>query len=155
VFLYELITRRRPLDRNRPKSEQKLLEWIRPNLTGSKKFKQILDPGLDQKDIIKSAHKLANIANRCLHKNPKSRPKMSEVLEMMNQIVDASIEVENPQQSSKNLPSIQTSRDATTNNKRWHVDLKRGESGWFVHIWYPKLVSVEVQYQHEEGFVMD
>jgi len=63
VFLYELITGRRPLDRNRPKSEQKLLEWIRLNLTDSKKFKQILDPELDQKDIIKSTHKLANIAN--------------------------------------------------------------------------------------------
>lgn len=145
VFLYELITGRRPLDRNRPKSEQKLLEWIRPYLSDAKKFKQIVDPRLEQKDILKSAHKLANIANRCLHRNPKSRPKMSEVLEMMNQIVDASTEAENPQQSSKNLPPIKTSRDATTNNKRWHVDLKRGESGWFVHIWYPKLVSVEVQ----------
>ncbi|KAJ6778316.1 KINASE 1B [Salix koriyanagi] len=140
VFLYELITGRRPLDRNRPKSEQKLLEWIRPNLTDSKKFKQILDPRLDQKEILRSALKLAKIANRCLHKNPKSRPKMSEVLGMMNQIVDASAEEENSQESSKNMASIKTSRDATEKNKRRHVDLKAGESGWFVRMWNPKLV---------------
>lgn len=140
VFLYELITGRRPLDRNRPKSEQKLLEWIRPNLTDSKKFKQILDPRLDQKEILRSALKLAKIANRCLQKNPKSRPKMSEVLGMMNQIVDASAEAENSQESSKNMASIKTSRDATEKNKSRHVDLKAGESGWFVRMWNPKLV---------------
>ncbi|KAI3738284.1 hypothetical protein L2E82_28308 [Cichorium intybus] len=30
VFLYELITGRKPLDMNRPQNEQKLLEWVRP-----------------------------------------------------------------------------------------------------------------------------
>ncbi|KAF9665046.1 hypothetical protein SADUNF_Sadunf16G0081300 [Salix dunnii] len=140
VFLYELITGRRPLDRNRPKSEQKLLEWIRPNLTDSKKFKQILDPRLDQKEILRSALKVANIAKRCLQRNPKSRPNMSEVLGMMNQIVDASAEAENPQESSKNMASTKTSRNATEKNKRRHVDLKTGETGWFVRMWNPKLV---------------
>ncbi|CAK7343118.1 unnamed protein product [Dovyalis caffra] len=140
VFLYELITGRRPLDRNRPKSEQKLLEWIRPYLTDAKKFKQIVDPRLDQKDILKSAHKLANVANRCLVRNPKSRPKMSEVLEMMNQIVNASTETESPRQSSNNLAQIRISRDTRAKNKRTNEDLKTVENGWLVRMWNPKLV---------------
>ncbi|KAF9680260.1 hypothetical protein SADUNF_Sadunf06G0102800 [Salix dunnii] len=140
VFLYELITGRRPLDRNRPKSEQKLLEWIRPYLSDAKKFKQIVDPRLEQKDILKSAHKLANIANRCLVRNPKSRPKMSEVLEMMDLIVNASTGAESAQQSSKNSAPITFSRDTTAKNKRRNVDLKTGESGWFGRIWSPKYV---------------
>ncbi|KDP20484.1 hypothetical protein JCGZ_05337 [Jatropha curcas] len=89
VFLYELITGRRPLDRNRPKDEQKLLEWVRPHLSDVKKFRLILDPRLDGKYHLKSAQKLAAVANRCLVRQAKSRPKMSEVLEMVNKIVDA------------------------------------------------------------------
>jgi serine/threonine protein kinase len=49
VFLYELITGRRPLDRNLPRGEQKLLEWIKPYLSDAKKFQLILDPRLDKK----------------------------------------------------------------------------------------------------------
>ncbi|PIN23383.1 Serine/threonine protein kinase [Handroanthus impetiginosus] len=92
VFLYELITGRRPLERNRPKSEQKLLEWIRPYISNAKKFQQILDPRLEEKQkILKSAIKLSIVANRCLGRQSKARPKMSEVLEMVNEVVEESI----------------------------------------------------------------
>ncbi|KAI3743436.1 hypothetical protein L1987_61145 [Smallanthus sonchifolius] len=86
VFLYELITGRSPLDKNRPKNEQKLLEWVKPYLD-SKKFRLILDSRLEGKYSLKSAQKLSIIANRCLSRNTKSRPKMSEVLEMVNQLI--------------------------------------------------------------------
>lgn len=140
VFLYELITGRLPMDRNRPKSEQKLLEWIRPYLSDAKKFQQILDPRIKEKYHPKSAQKLAIIANRCLVRNPKSRPKMSEVLEMVSRVVNASTETGSPQLSFRSLPSIETSRDTKTKNKRRNVDLKTGESGWFARMWTPKLL---------------
>ncbi|KAL6998212.1 Serine/threonine-protein kinase pcrk1 [Sarracenia purpurea var. burkii] len=91
VFIYELITGRRPLDRNQPKNEQNLLEWIKPSLSDSKKFQQILDPRIQWNGSIKSAQKLAVIANRCLIRQAKSRPKMSEVLAMVNRISEASL----------------------------------------------------------------
>ncbi|KAF2289894.1 hypothetical protein GH714_039043 [Hevea brasiliensis] len=117
VFLYELITGRRPLDRNRPKSEQKLLEWIRPYLSDAKRFPHILDPMLEGKYPLRSAQKLTSIANRCLVRNPKSRPKMSEVLEMVNQIADASSETASPQLSFRSTMSVGASRDNTKKNK--------------------------------------
>ncbi|OMP01096.1 hypothetical protein COLO4_12166 [Corchorus olitorius] len=89
VFLYELITGRHPLDRNRPKGEQKLLEWVRPHISDIKKFRLILDPRLEGKYSLKSAHKLAAVANKCLARQAKLRPKMSEVLEMVDRIVEA------------------------------------------------------------------
>ncbi|KAL3838306.1 hypothetical protein ACJIZ3_022897 [Penstemon smallii] len=91
IFVYELITGRRPLDRNRPKNEQKLLEWVRPHLADMKKFEQIIDPRLDGKYDFKSAQKLAAIANKCLVRHPKNRPRMSDVLEMVNRVVEATI----------------------------------------------------------------
>ncbi|XP_022847023.1 probable serine/threonine-protein kinase PBL19 isoform X2 [Olea europaea var. sylvestris] len=90
VVLYELITGRRVLERNLPRGEQKLLEWVRPYVSDPKKFHMILDPRLEEQTNMKSALKLASLANKCLMKHPKSRPKMSEVVEMLESIIDAS-----------------------------------------------------------------
>lgn len=90
VFLYELITGRRPLERNRPRNEQKLLEWIKPYLSDAKKFQHILDPRLERKKIQKSAHRLSLIANRCLVRAQKTRPLMSEIREMVREVVEES-----------------------------------------------------------------
>lgn len=129
VFLYELITGRKPLDKNRPKSEQKLLDWIKPHLTEVQKFKMILDPRLEGSYSLKSAQKLAIIANRCLSKLPKSRPKMSEVLEMVNQVVEAAEITESPQQLMRSLMAIETSeKDTQTKSGRGRVGWKMGES---------------------------
>ncbi|KAK9065876.1 hypothetical protein SSX86_015278 [Deinandra increscens subsp. villosa] len=88
VVLYELITGRRAVERNLPRNEQKLLEWVKPYISDSKKFHLIIDARLEGNYSIKSAHKLASLANKCLTKNPKSRPKMSEVVEMLGNIID-------------------------------------------------------------------
>lgn len=142
VFLYELITGRRPLDRNRPRNEQKLLEWVKPFLSDMKKFQQILDPRLKGKYPLKSAQRLAIVANRCLVRYPKSRPKMSEVLEMVNRIVEASMDTGSPQLPLKSLEVVETSSDTEAKNKRRIADLRGGEIGWFTRIWKPKLLRI-------------
>lgn len=129
VFLYELITGRRPLDRNRPKNEQKLLEWVRPYLSDVKKFRMILDPRLEGKYNIKAAHKLAVVANRCLVRQVKTRPKMSEVLEMVNTIMD-STEIGSPLLPMKNLPPKHATEITKAKRlKRRFLDLIIGEKG--------------------------
>ncbi|XP_052193004.1 serine/threonine-protein kinase PCRK1 isoform X3 [Diospyros lotus] len=102
VVLYELITGRRAVERNLPRSEQKLLEWVRPYISDSKKFYLILDPRLEGQYCIKSAQKLAHLANKCLVKQPKSRPKMSVVVEMLGNIIsEASLQDDSAPQPSK------------------------------------------------------
>ncbi|PWA56916.1 protein kinase superfamily protein [Artemisia annua] len=88
VVLYELITGRRAVERNLPRSEQKLLEWVKPYVADSKKFHLLMDPRLEGDYSLKSAQKLSALANKCLTKNPKSRPKMSEVVEMIGKIIN-------------------------------------------------------------------
>ncbi|KAK4272866.1 hypothetical protein QN277_021362 [Acacia crassicarpa] len=141
VFLYELITGRRPVDRNRPKGEQKLLEWVRPYLSDGKKFQLILDPRLDRKPLFKSAQRLAIIANRCLVKNPKNRPKMSEVLEMVNRVVESSTAT-SPLIPLKSSESAEVLQGTETEKKRRIMDLKPGENSWFFWLWRPKLLKV-------------
>ncbi|KAE8682051.1 putative receptor-like protein kinase [Hibiscus syriacus] len=126
VFLYELITGRCPLDRNRPKGEEKLLEWVRPHISDLKKFRLIIDPRLNGKYSIKSAHKLAAVANKCLARQPKLRPKMSEVMEMVNMIVESS-DMVSPQLDSKS--SNISKRDGW---KRRFFDVISGDNGCLI-----------------------
>ncbi|KAK7404572.1 hypothetical protein VNO78_05525 [Psophocarpus tetragonolobus] len=91
VVLYELITGRRALERNLPRNEQKLLDWVRPYVSDPRKFHHIVDPRLQGQYCIKSAHKLAILANKCLMKHPKSRPKMSEVVESLGTIINSTL----------------------------------------------------------------
>ncbi|KAJ4882345.1 Protein kinase superfamily protein [Raphanus sativus] len=139
VFIYELITGRRPLDKNRPKGEQKLLEWVRPYLTDTKKFRLIIDPRLEGKYLIKPVQRLAVVANLCLARNPKARPKMSEVLEMVTKIVEASSPRSGGGKKQQLLPlrSLEASRDEEEKNKKV-VD--GGEGGWLDKLWNPKNV---------------
>lgn len=127
VFLYELITGRVPIDRNRPKSEQKLLEWVKPYLADTKKFQLILDPRLKGKSHIKSAYKLSNVANRCLVRNPKNRPKMSDILEMVSRIAEAWTETGNSQTPLESLTPSKTPKAAESNT----IDSQHRENGWF------------------------
>ncbi|XP_057982971.1 serine/threonine-protein kinase PCRK1-like isoform X2 [Malania oleifera] len=140
VFLYELITGRRPLDKSRPKSEQKLLEWIKPYITDGAKFKGILDPRLQGNCPLKSAQKLGSVANRCLNRHPKSRPKMSEVLEMVARVVNASTEG-NPQQLMKSLMPIEASEGTTETKSKRTADSKFGGSSWLAQKRTPKLAK--------------
>lgn len=89
VVLYELITGRRPIDRDRPKGEQKLLEWVKPYVFDQKRLHMIIDPRLNGKYNLRSVHNLSRVANNCLRGHPKNRPKMSEVLEMVKKVVDS------------------------------------------------------------------
>ncbi|KAI3705328.1 hypothetical protein L1987_75564 [Smallanthus sonchifolius] len=141
VFLYELITGRRPMDRNRPTGEQKLLEWVRPNLD-DKNFPLIVDKRLEGKYSLKSAIKLSMIANKCLSRDPKARPKMSEVLEMVNRLVAVEAETTTVPNSplSVMVPFddlvIQEAKKTSENEgKTTSIDGKLGDSAWFSGLW--------------------
>ncbi|XP_076957520.1 serine/threonine-protein kinase PCRK1-like [Bidens hawaiensis] len=139
VFLYELITGRRPMDRNRPTGEQKLLEWVRPKLD-DKNFPSIVDNRLEGKYSLKAAIKLSMIANKCLSRDPKSRPKMSEVLEMVNKLVATQSETPTVPLSPLGVP---VPFDAFNEAKKTYesegetisINVKLGDSAWFSGLW--------------------
>ncbi|KAF5453421.1 hypothetical protein F2P56_028324 [Juglans regia] len=129
VFLYELITGRRPFDGNRPKNERKMLDWVKSHLSNIRKFELILDPRLQGKYSLKCAQKLATVANRCLVGQPKSRPKMSEILKMVSGIMETT-DIGSPQLPIKSLAAedddlLESKRQRL---KRWFLDpLIRGK----------------------------
>lgn len=83
VVLLEMLTGRRSMDKRRPNGEHNLVEWARPHLGERRRFYRLLDPRLEGHFSVKGAQKAAQLAARCLSRDPKARPKMSEVVECL------------------------------------------------------------------------
>ncbi|KDP27741.1 hypothetical protein JCGZ_19770 [Jatropha curcas] len=83
VVLLELLLGRRALDKGRPSREHNLVEWARPLLNHNKKVLRILDPRMEGQYSVRTAMKVANLAYQCLSQNPKGRPLMSQVVELL------------------------------------------------------------------------
>ncbi|ONM15310.1 probable serine/threonine-protein kinase PBL19 [Zea mays] len=81
VVLYEILTARRSIERNRPKNEQKLLDWVRRHPPESDQLGQIMDPRLQGRYPTRGAAEVARLANGCLAKLGSNRPTMREVVE--------------------------------------------------------------------------
>ncbi|MED6138125.1 Serine/threonine-protein kinase pbl34 [Stylosanthes scabra] len=83
VVLLEMLTGRRAIDKRRPNGEHNLVEWARPVLGDHRMLFRIVDPRLEGHFSLKGAQKSAQLAARCLSRDPKSRPLMSEVVQTL------------------------------------------------------------------------
>ncbi|XP_060187836.1 probable serine/threonine-protein kinase PBL17 [Lycium barbarum] len=83
VVLLEMLIGRRAMDKSKPSREHNLVEFARPLLNHSKKLFRIMDPRLEGQYSSKIALKVANLAYQCLSQNPKGRPVMSQVVEIL------------------------------------------------------------------------
>ncbi|CAN1293558.1 Probable serine/threonine-protein kinase PBL17 [Linum perenne] len=86
VVLLELLLGRRALDKSKLRKEDNLVEWARPLLSHNKKVLRILDPRIEGQYSTGTAIKVANLAYQCLSQNPKERPLMSEVVELLESV---------------------------------------------------------------------
>lgn len=96
VVLYEILTGRRTMERNRPPSEQKLLEWVKLYPAETRSFVMIMDPKIRNQYPLNSARRIAKLADSCLNKIAKDRPSMDEVVECLKLAIEESGEGETP-----------------------------------------------------------
>ncbi|GMG99265.1 hypothetical protein Nepgr_001105 [Nepenthes gracilis] len=88
VVLLEMLTGRRTLDECRPSREHNMVEWCRPLLNNGKKLPRILDARMDGQYSMKTVMRVANLAYQCLSQNPKGRPSMSQVVEILGTVYE-------------------------------------------------------------------
>ncbi|KAL3338948.1 hypothetical protein AABB24_027848 [Solanum stoloniferum] len=86
VVLLEMLTGRRVMDKNRPHGEHNLIEWAKPFLTSKRKVLRIMDHRIEGQYSVEGALRAALLAVKCLALEPKSRPKMPEVVEALEQL---------------------------------------------------------------------
>ncbi|KAE8010733.1 hypothetical protein FH972_007074 [Carpinus fangiana] len=86
VVLLELLTGLRALDSRRPNGQQALVEWRKPCLSSKRKLKTIMDTRMEGQYSSKAALQAAQLTLKCLAFDPKSRPSMKEVVEVLEGI---------------------------------------------------------------------
>ncbi|KAK9135671.1 hypothetical protein Syun_015001 [Stephania yunnanensis] len=86
VALLEIITGQRAVDTNRPAGQHNLVEWLKPFLGERRKLTRIVDPRLDGQYPPKGLIQAAELALKCLGAEPRVRPSMKEVVEVLERI---------------------------------------------------------------------
>nr|GEV16827.1 probable serine/threonine-protein kinase PBL19 [Tanacetum cinerariifolium] len=86
IFLRELITGQRPLAHNTRENDPECMRWV-CCYAGPRPSNPEVDSRLHGSYSEKSKQKIFSIVDKCLVKNPKLRPTMREVLDMVNDIV--------------------------------------------------------------------
>ncbi|KAI3694055.1 hypothetical protein L1987_77014 [Smallanthus sonchifolius] len=83
VLLLEAITGRDPVDYNRVANEVNLVEWLK-KMVGDRRAEEVVDPDLDLKPSTHALKRALLVALRCVDPVSEKRPKMSQVVRMLD-----------------------------------------------------------------------
>ncbi|KAI8527306.1 hypothetical protein RHMOL_Rhmol12G0065500 [Rhododendron molle] len=109
VVLLELLTGRSAVDKSKLGVEQNLVDWAKPYLGDKRKVFRIMDTKLAGQYPQKAAYTASTLALQCLCVEPRLRPRIIDVLEMLEQ-------VQAPKTASKN--SISDHQTVSDSNRK-------------------------------------
>ncbi|XP_010475775.1 PREDICTED: probable receptor-like protein kinase At5g18500 [Camelina sativa] len=82
VLILEAITGRDPVDYARPANEVNLVEWLKM-MVGSKRLEEVIDPNIAVRPATRALKRVLLTALRCIDPDSEKRPKMSQVVRML------------------------------------------------------------------------
>ncbi|TXG54550.1 hypothetical protein EZV62_019806 [Acer yangbiense] len=82
VLLLEAVTGRDPVDYGRPANEVNLVEWLKM-MVGTRRAEEVADPNLEVKPATRALKRALLVALRCVDPDSEKRPKMSQVVQML------------------------------------------------------------------------
>ncbi|XP_044503355.1 probable receptor-like protein kinase At2g42960 [Mangifera indica] len=82
VLLLEAVTGRDPVDYGRPANEVNLVEWLKM-MVGTRRAEEVVDPSLEVKPTARPLKRVLLVALRCVDPDADKRPKMSQVVRML------------------------------------------------------------------------
>ncbi|KAL3727884.1 hypothetical protein ACJRO7_032602 [Eucalyptus globulus] len=82
VLLLEAITGRDPVDYGRPAPEVNLVDWLKM-MVGSRRSEEVVDPNIETKPSTSALKRALLTALRCVDPDAEKRPKMSQVVRML------------------------------------------------------------------------
>ncbi|KAK4843836.1 hypothetical protein QYF36_013267 [Acer negundo] len=86
VVLLELLMGLKVNDPEHPCGEQNLVDWLKSILSQERKLKNIMDTQIEGQYPSRAALQAAQLSLRCLELDPRSRPSMKEVVELLKEI---------------------------------------------------------------------
>ncbi|KAK7300155.1 hypothetical protein RJT34_10991 [Clitoria ternatea] len=82
VLLLEAVTGRDPVDYARPTNEVNLVEWLKM-MVGTRRAEEVVDSRLEVKPPARALKRALLVALRCVDPDANKRPKMSQVVRML------------------------------------------------------------------------
>ncbi|XP_022999699.1 probable serine/threonine-protein kinase PBL3 [Cucurbita maxima] len=92
------------------RAEDNLVEWAMPYLGDKRRLFRIMDTKLEGRYSKKGAYVAANLASQCLRREPRARPRMTEILGELE-------ELESPKTAARISHSVQRETIALSNSK--------------------------------------
>ncbi|OWM81627.1 probable serine/threonine-protein kinase PBL1 [Punica granatum] len=115
IVLLELLTGRKNLDSRHPKEERNLVKWSRPFLADDCRLTLIMDPQLKGRFPAKAARTVADMAQKCLQKDPSERPTMRTIVNHLKIIQDMKYSCRFPLQEPAAITGKQMLRSPSLN----------------------------------------
>ncbi|XP_074279253.1 putative serine/threonine-protein kinase At1g01540 [Silene latifolia] len=82
ILVMEIISGRNPVDYSRPPGEVKLVDWVK-QMVSTRNTEGIIDPKLAEKPSSRALKRVLLVALRCVDPNAQKRPKMGQVVHML------------------------------------------------------------------------
>ncbi|KAL0328326.1 UNVERIFIED_CONTAM: putative receptor-like protein kinase [Sesamum calycinum] len=82
VLLLEAVTGRDPVDYSRAANEVNLVEWLKM-MVGNRRAEEVVDPNLEVKPTTRALKRVLLVALKCVDPDAEKRPKMSQVVRML------------------------------------------------------------------------
>ncbi|XP_020520627.1 probable receptor-like protein kinase At2g42960 [Amborella trichopoda] len=82
VVLLEAITGRDPVDYGRPANEVNLVDWLKM-MVGSRRSEEVVDPNMETRPSTRALKRALLVALRCVDPESDKRPKMTQVVRML------------------------------------------------------------------------
>ncbi|XP_062179784.1 probable receptor-like protein kinase At5g18500 [Phragmites australis] len=83
VVLLEAITGRDPIDYDRPGNEVNLVDWLKM-MVANRRSEEVVDPNLERRPSTKELKRALLTALRCIDLNSEKRPRMDQVVRMLD-----------------------------------------------------------------------
>uniref|UniRef100_J3KZ28 non-specific serine/threonine protein kinase n=1 Tax=Oryza brachyantha TaxID=4533 RepID=J3KZ28_ORYBR len=83
VVLLEAITGRDPIDYDRPPNEVNLVDWLKM-MVANRRSEEVVDPNLERRPSTKELKRALLTALRCIDLNAEKRPRMDQVVRMLD-----------------------------------------------------------------------
>lgn len=110
ILIMEIISGRNPVDYSRPPAEVNLVDWLKTMVT-NRNPEGVLDPKLPEKPTSRALKKTLLVALRCVDPNAQKRPKMGQVVHMLEADQDSSFRDDRSRTSART--HIESQKEAT------------------------------------------
>ncbi|ONK61430.1 uncharacterized protein A4U43_C08F29840 [Asparagus officinalis] len=123
VVLLEAITGRDPVDYGRPANEVNLVDWLKV-MVASRRSEEVVDPSIETRPSTRALKRALLTALRCVDPDSEKRPKMSQVVRMLDSDEPITREDRRHRKTRGGSTEIESQRENSDTDKSDNPDSK-------------------------------